>query len=110
MPGVLALLGRAWGIVSSANVFWKILNNWYFIKESIVEIEKISKQVVMSKQMPDCEQSKVLVKILSGCLEKGLIDFPGVDEAQLVNNLQKLEANLVCHTRKIDLKKEVASE
>lgn len=110
MSGTLALLGRAWGIVSSSAMLWKILNNWYFIKESIVEIEKIAKQAVMSKQMPDCDQSKILVKILSGCLEKGLIDFPGIDESQLVNNLQKLEANLVCHARKVDLTKEVVSE
>lgn len=97
-----------WNRIKDIKIFWALLRNWGFVKQSYKTLKQISESAI-SRGHITCEETKECLGLMKAAFERGLIDFNGIDEADIVKMLQQIETNLVCsvliHERKIGVKK-----
>ncbi len=93
MSAILQFLPAAWTIIKNIGL---VID---FVRTVQKVVEGVSKR---DQKLPNCEETKLLISSVRGLLDKGVIDLPGVDEAQISHIIGQIEDRVVCSIEKIE--------
>lgn len=77
---------------------WKIVTNLPKIISFFNTLKDLIYKIVQGKKMPECSETMVLLQSVKKLLDSGVIDIPGVDEAELSKAISEMEAQWTCKT------------
>lgn len=75
---------------------WALIKNAGAIFSFFNIVSGILKESVKGKKLPECENSKQLIKSVRVLLDKGVIDIPDVDEREIAQALLDIENQITC--------------
>lgn len=94
---VFESLLKLWSIVKNFRFFWKVLQNWDFIKQSHHDTILILKGMTENGgRLPHCDETKKMFSMLKEFFEREIIDVPGISEQDLASMFNEIQANIVC--------------
>ncbi len=75
---------------------WKIVTNLPKIISFFNTLKDLIYKIIQGKKMPECPETMVLLESVKKLLDSGVIDIPGVDEAELSKAISEMEAQWTC--------------
>ena len=75
---------------------WKIITNLPKIISFFNTLKDLVFKIAKGHKMPECYETMVLVRSIENLLDSGVIDIPGVDEAEISKALKELEGQWTC--------------